>query len=201
MVRLGMVGHGASGLVEARLGRRGRHGKVWFDMVSHGKSRFGRINNKEVKNMVYQWKLPIFKIEAQAAGEELERITRETGSLKPEAVVDASRDPSALLHECFEWDDSVAAENYRQTQAQGIIRNIVTVNVSGAEVEKPVRAFVNIQRDYKPIEKVMATTEYKDEMLENALRELDAFKVKYAALEQLDGVFASIDELKAASGL
>jgi len=143
--------------------------------------------------MIYQWKLPLYKIDAQAAGEELERITQTHNSLTPDAVVDESRSEDAVLHNCFEWDDQNAAERYREVQAQELIRNIVTVTVNDEEITEPVRAFVSIQNDYKPVNVVVRTKEYSDEMYRKALRDLQAYKRKYAGLEQLAEVFKAID--------
>ena len=68
--------------------------------------------------MTYKWKLPgIIPVEAQEAGEELDRIYKKYGELQPSTIVDESRDSSAPLHKCFEWDDQTAAEKYRETQA------------------------------------------------------------------------------------
>ena len=73
--------------------------------------------------MVYDWKVNVVNITPQIAGNELARIERKYGSLTPESVVDESRDVNAVLHNCFEWDDAVAAEKYRHTQARHIIGN------------------------------------------------------------------------------
>jgi len=143
--------------------------------------------------MIYQWKLPLYKIDAQTAGEELERITQARHSLTPDAVVDESRSEDAVLHNCFEWNNESAAERYRETQAQELIRNIVTVTVNDEEITEPVRAFVSIQNDYKPVSVVVRTKEYSDEMYRKALRDLQAYKRKYAGLEQLAEVFKAID--------
>lgn len=147
--------------------------------------------------MVYQWKTPLYPVNAQEAGEELERISSR-GSLTPENVVEESRPKDSVLHDCFEWNDAKAAENYRKVQAGDIIRNIVTISIDGAEVSEPVRAFVSIADDYKPITVVVKTQEYTEEMLQKALKELHSFQRKYSSLEQLSDVFKAIDLLKEA---
>ena len=42
--------------------------------------------------MVYQWKIPtLYSVDAQTAGEELERIYNERGELSPKDVVEIGR--------------------------------------------------------------------------------------------------------------
>ena len=149
--------------------------------------------------MIYQWKLPgVMPVDAQTAGDELERIYSERGDVSPAAVVDESRPDVAPLHPCFEWDDAAAAEKYRETQARLIIRSIVTVREDGeSAVPIETRAFVSADNSggYKPISVVVNQPEQLDYLLNRALRELEAFRRKYAALKQLRPVFSAIDSL------
>lgn len=145
--------------------------------------------------MTYQWKIPgLYQLDAEAAGAELERIEKHS-RLTQKAVVDASRDETAVLHKCFEWDDQEAAERYRETQAGDIIRNLVAVKVNDVKTE-PVRAFVHIgsERSYKSIGVVMKTPEYAEEMLDKARQELASFRRKYSGLKEVNAIIRSIDE-------
>ena len=146
--------------------------------------------------MIYKWKLPgLIPVDAQTAGEELQRIYREKGALNPVDIVDESRDSAAPLHPCFEWDDVVAAEKYRQTQAQMIVRSIVTVQEKPNREPVETRAFVSVQQEYKPIEVVTNSEEQMQELLRTALAELMAFRRKYSILSELAGVMRVIDEV------
>ena len=149
--------------------------------------------------MIYQWKIPgLLPIDPQTAGEELERIYQERGRIEPSAVVEESRDTSSPLHPCFEWDDAVAAEKYREDQARLVIRSIVTVSDNSTEKQQqPVRAFVRVQEDYKPITVVLNDEEQMEELLRSALLELSAFRKKYQALAALRPVFAAIESISA----
>lgn len=145
--------------------------------------------------MVYQWKIPgIIPVDAQTAGEELERIYKRDGAVSPDAIVKDNADPTAPLHGCFEWDDTKAAHKYRLTQAQTIIRTIVTVCDTPQQTQ-PVRAFVSVQNNYRPTRIVMEDDGMRNELLATALSELQAFKRKYAALSELSAVFEAIDKL------
>ena len=104
--------------------------------------------------MVYQWKIPIAPVSAQTAGEEFERLYKAKGRLAPEDVVDASREETAPLHCCFEWNDEIAAEKYRIGQAGNIIRALVTVEPEEPRAQE-TRAFVHVRRDYHPLNVVV----------------------------------------------
>lgn len=146
--------------------------------------------------MIYKWKLPgLIPVDAQVAGEELQRIYHEKGTLNPVDIVDESRDSAAPLHPCFEWDDVVAAEKYRQTQAQMIVRSIVTIQESDKKEPQEVRAFVHVQESYHPISVVIGSKEQMEELLASALSELKAFQRKYNSLVELSLVFDAIEKV------
>ena len=147
--------------------------------------------------MTYKWKLPgIVPVEAQVAGEELDRIYQKYGELQPSTIVDESRVSSAPLHGCFEWNDQTAAEKYRETQAREIVRQITVVSET-TNNQPNVRAFVHVQSAYHPISKVINNEENMEELLLTALKELSAFRAKYNTLEKLKPVFDLIDKLYA----
>lgn len=147
--------------------------------------------------MTYQWKLPgVIPVNAQTAGEELERIYQQKGRLDPADIVDESRSPSAPLHPCFEWNDAEAAEKYRRTQAQCIVRSITTV-CDTQKGPQEVRAFVRIQSDYKPIRVAINCEENLEELRRAAFNELAAFRRKYQTITDLLPVFDAIDALNA----
>lgn len=47
------------------------------------------------------------------------------GRLTPEMVVEAARDESSPLHECFEWNDLKASAAWRIEQARKLIRSVM----------------------------------------------------------------------------
>lgn len=144
--------------------------------------------------MVYQWKLPgLYKIPAQKAGETLEELSK-TKPLTPDNVLDVARAEENILHECFDWHDSTAAESYRRIQAQKIIQNLVTISIEQVELPTPVRAFVHIDHYYEPMSEVVKTTVLKNEMLADALAELKIFKTKYMLLTELYDLFSAIEK-------
>lgn len=147
--------------------------------------------------MTYQWKTPyLMPVDAQTAGVELSRICQKNGTLEPSDVVEESRPETAPLHPCFEWNDIIAAEKYREYQAGGIIRNIVVVEEKPDKPDR-IRAFVHVQSTYQPIQVVLSDEEKRMEMLQNALRELRAFTDKYKSLKSLEPVFEAIEKISA----
>lgn len=144
--------------------------------------------------MTYKWKVPgVIPVDAQTAGEELERIYSRDGVIEPEAIVEESAPESAPLHSCFEWDDEKAARKYRITQAQDIIRAIVVVDDTNTAQE--TRAFVSVNREYQPVSVVIRNPEKREVLLQNALSELRWFEKKYRALKELTPVFNAVKEV------
>lgn len=80
-------------------------------------------------------------VEAQVAGEELERINEKHGGLHPEHVVKESKPKTAPLHECFTWNDTKAGEQWRLQEARNLIRCVHVVSEKG---EDQGAAFVNV---------------------------------------------------------
>lgn len=156
-----------------------------------------------VNKMIYEWKYPL-AVPAQVAGEYLADLEQEKGELTPELVLNESRPAEAVLHSCFEWDDEKAAEGYRLYQARRIINNItVKIEENKNEIPQNVRAFVSVtdvskqeKGSFITIQNAMLNTDYKKQVLRNALWELKNFKNKYSSYKELGKIFASIDELE-----
>lgn len=151
--------------------------------------------------MVYKYRATRYSIPAQVAGEYLHELSEKENGVTAERVLDVSRPDDALLHEVFEWDDSVAAEAYRLRQSREFIGNIVVVQADSKPVE-PVRAFISVTDTahsergvFKPVMQALNHEAERDIVLSNALRELNIFKEKYRRLSELKPVFEAIDSL------
>ena len=144
--------------------------------------------------MTYQWKIPL-SVSAADAEKELARIAELNGGVvDPQAVVNESRSEDAPLHKLFEWDDTIAAEKYRISQARFIIRNITVQE----EEETPVRQFVHASsQGYVTIHTAMRDEEMRDALLTQALNDMETFRAKYRALTALAEV---IDAMETAEG-
>lgn len=118
-----------------------------------------------------------------------------SGLLKPETVLEAARPPTSPLHSRFDWDDTEAAEKYRLWQARQLIRTCVEY-IPG--VAAPMEIFVSLSGDrydgrgYRITTEVVRDEDLRAQMLEDALAELDVFRIKYRRLRELAAVFSAI---------
>lgn len=137
-----------------------------------------------------------FKTDADIAKGVMDQLASE-GRLTPAELVDVSRPEGAPLHDEFEWDDTIAAEKWREQTGRVMIASIQVV-AEKDEKNPPVRAYFNIERksaEYIPTEVIMSDDAKKERLLEIAMRELVSFRSKYIALAELAGVMNAIDEL------
>ena len=63
-------------------------------------------------------------------------------------MVEQSRDPSAVLHPCFEWSDDIAADKFRLHQASTLIRAVKVVIEDSEQIE--YRPFVHVVENSEP---------------------------------------------------
>lgn len=127
-----------------------------------------------------------------------------SGLLNPAHVVDAARSPDSVLHEEFEWDDDEAADAYRLAQAGALIRRVKFTLIRQDQETKQIevrttRAFQSrpSQRGdggYESVEQIMADPAKRDELIDQVLRELTAYRKRYADLLALSSVWMAIDE-------
>ena len=152
--------------------------------------------------MIYQWKNGARqKVSAQVAGQVCAGLS-ERGALTAANLVDISRPEDAPLHGEFEWNDTEAAERWREQQARVLIASL-TVVVPDQPTAEAVRAFVNIlytQPEYESIGVVVRQKDKYAAMIERALSELRAFQQKYRILSALSPVFSAIDDFCESQG-
>lgn len=155
--------------------------------------------------MIYKWTIDKYNIDAEKAGKELERIEKKYNGMNAKRVVEESRNEKAILHKCFEWDDKKAAEGYREVQAKEIIRHLVVVeNIKTDNEEKDIetRAFVSVKSDemnrkkkYVSLGNAMSDEYYKQQIIMQAISELQAFRQKYKDLIMFKEVFEAIEKV------
>lgn len=140
--------------------------------------------------MVYKWKVPLYKVSAQEAGEHIESLISQNGDVTPKLLVDDARPTDALLHPCFEWNNQKAAEKYRHDQAKTMISNLITVSIDGDKEVDQAPAFVNIKQrnesaHYQAVTVALSNEATREQVLRNAKAELAMFKRKYENLLNL----------------
>lgn len=120
------------------------------------------------------------------------------GELRAADVVEAARPPQSPLHSHFDWDDTEAASKWRIEQARRLIRVVVEV-VGPKEQPTSTRVFVSLSTDRKKEEggyritaAVLSNERYREQLLADALAEMEFFNKKYSALKELAEVFSAI---------
>ena len=148
----------------------------------------------------YQWKAGArFKVRAQDAGEELERLRdRFGGSLTPAGIIDAARARQSPIHKIFEWDDSTAAQRHREWQARMLLNSIRAVVVSaGSTKPKSIIGYVHVNLPeegnvYVATDRAMQNSDLREQVLQDALNSLAGWQRRYRHLNELRDVFRAI---------
>jgi hypothetical protein len=150
--------------------------------------------------VIYEWKPDArYSANPQVVGERLEAIrVAHGGDLHPADVVEDARADASPLHPLFQWDDNIAAEEYRKEQARHIIRHITVVFERPPAKAKTVRAFVSIQRQeetaYTSVQEAMSHADLRAQVVKQAWRELQGWRQRYQDLQELASIFAAMDD-------
>lgn len=129
----------------------------------------------------------------------LNDLANSDGGLTPKTLLEASRDVNAPLHNEFEWNNGVAAEKYREYQAQKIIQNVyIKYSTDQQEREQQERAFVPVpcgKSAYVTLKTAMTNDEWKAHLMEEAQRDMKAFAAKYRRLTELQDLINEMEAL------
>jgi hypothetical protein len=182
----------------------------WNGMDWNGLERNGRSGshkqpnqgNDMKNNIVYSYKSPqAMAVPAQTAGEEIERIEKKEGIVSPQKIVEYSTPEDAPMHRVFEWDDEVAGGKFRVVQARQLLRQLVCVYTE--EKKEPAhytRAFVNVvvnqgeNRGYVSIYTAIKIPNLMNQVVRNAMVELQNFTRKYREVQALSRIVSIIDD-------
>ena len=144
----------------------------------------------------YQWRdsyRKFYPIDPEQAGQALAEIESQDGQLTAQSVVDAARPKRAPLHDAFEWDNTVAADEWRREQARSIIKSIqiVVVEEEGEEQPEVRPIYFNVQMDtgtagyYKSREVLSQSIEEWESALQLAKQQLAGSLKSLQAIEDL----------------
>lgn len=180
-----------------------------------------RENEREVI-MVFQNKYSYrpgfnYKCSPQVVGETLDKLSQTT-EVTAKSFLDISRPEDSPTHGLFEWDDAIAAEQYRLQISGCVIRSIEVTRIQVEETTSEVsiveadekkdnqtfnRAYVNVNKSagfqpakFVPVHQAMSNEDMRKQVLQNALDELNAYKRKYYMLSELSKVFDAIQEVE-----
>lgn len=89
-----------------------------------------------------------WKADPEEVGRTIEKLSKQTGGeVSPAMVVEEAKKKNSPLHNCFEWNNTKAAEKWRIHQARLLLGSIV-INFEYSEAQT-IRAFLNIQTPEK----------------------------------------------------
>lgn len=135
---------------------------------------------------------------------ELKKIQQESSVITPKLVVLAAEDEANPLHKYFEWNNTKAAERYREWQARSLIISVYLVD-SDDEGAAPVRAFVNLKPDqddefipdqgYVFTPSIASKANYQAQVLDYAKAQLLAWRNKFGAYREFFGIVKEIDRV------
>lgn len=131
---------------------------------------------------------------AKVRTEELVRIYERDGGVRASVVVRESRPKKAPLHDEFEWDNDVAAENYRLNQARALIRATDYVTNTGArttfahvpveKLEQPTARISEQEGIYKPVTHIVREPKEYERTLREMMSHRNALDRGVKALER-----------------
>lgn len=150
--------------------------------------------------VTYTWNPEVDK--SLFKGKDPDKVLNEICSISDnptkEQIVEKARDVNSEMHDLFEWNDTVAAEKYRLTQASALVRNL-RVRYIGLNEDKPQEEMKSIMcralyslpgtTGYTHINVIMNDEVKYQTLLEQARNELERFKAKYAMLTELKPIF------------
>lgn len=123
------------------------------------------------------------------------------GLLLTRDVVKAAENPKSTLHQYFTWDDSEAAELWRQNEAMELIGSFKIYN---EELQINVRALTSLDTDrmeeggYRWTTEVLKRPDLKEQMLSTALHELHVIQNRYQHIQELAGVWDAVEQVELA---
>lgn len=147
----------------------------------------------------YEWSGVNYSVPADVVGRHFEKIEQENGVINRRLVLESAKPKDSPIHDLFEWDDTIAAESYRLSQARLLISNLNLVIEKEEAEPLEIRAYVNISEvkegSFINIESAFKSEESKELVMKRALQELKAFENKYRNLKIFSNLFIEIDAL------
>lgn len=144
-----------------------------------------------------------FTVAADVAHKELEAIREKVGAINPEDVVTRAKSKRNPLHPEFDWNDESAANKHRIERARALIRSIVVVRKSAPMVQaRQYEITTNVapagssapKQVYRTTEEILADPTARERLLARAIKDLGAFRERYAGLSELAVIFHAIDD-------
>lgn len=132
-------------------------------------------------------------------------LAKHGGALSPPDIVEAAKAPEHPFHCKFDWDDTSAGARFRLIQASQLLRawrgTVMRIDTerrmvrfeAQRRVQSPMSGRGRAQASYLTVEEIMADPVKRDDMMRTVLRELLAYRNRYAKLNALAEVWFAID--------
>lgn len=127
--------------------------------------------------------------QTKAMEKTLSRLLKKDGYVTPSGLVEVSRPKTAVTHDCFEWDDQKAGEEYRLIQARHWIR-VIKVEVEDKDQGRIKVSLAHVPKDtgkgegeYKPINIIVDSPSDFERALNAAIKDLEAAQHRVAELK------------------
>ena len=122
----------------------------------------------------------------------VQRIVERGEDVTPLAIVKEAEASDGLLHDHFEWDDGIAAHQYRLGQAARLMR-IIEVPTTTRRGWVSVSRGEHNDRVYKPVEEIKEDPATRISLLEDVKKTLMGYRRNFGWLRELDPVWKAID--------
>lgn len=124
--------------------------------------------------------------------DQLQAVYDKHGRLTSAIVIDVARDPDHPLHPRFEWDDSIAGEQYRYIQAGKLIRSVkitYTRRTRTSEDVRTLRAWHSLpdpetEASYRPLDEITEDPVATKILLAEMEREWRTFKRRWEHMRE-----------------
>lgn len=156
--------------------------------------------------MIYEWGSYRFAADPNEVGQELERIGKRNPDevTMTKAALEQARDPESPLHAIPEWDDEVAAENYRLGQIRTAINSLVVVVHEDDDERQTAPAFYHVNyeneqgervRGYQPWQTVASNVRARKSASAELLAHLRGLQRRHQALGDFQPVWQAVDQV------
>lgn len=134
----------------------------------------------------YSWKSCGFNADVQKVGEELEILEKMTEISNKSVLEFAKVNKKSELYKCFEWDDKIAGEKYRLSQASNLISSISFIieeePIKKQKIYFSIKTDEKESRKFKNIKDILEDNEDYRALINKAKSELENCKSNYENL-------------------
>lgn len=120
--------------------------------------------------------------------DQLQSIYDQHGRLTPAIVLDEARPKRSPLHRHFQWDDGIAAEEFRKVQARDLIQSVKIVRIREDSTNARVRAYTSVRDGddfaYRATEEILTDPLMARMALGDMEREWRTFKARWQHMKE-----------------